>query len=285
MLPAFVDLHCHWRTPGFEYKEDIATGSMAAAAGGYTFVNLMPNTKPVCSSAAQAAMVEQKAAEVGLCDVNQTVSITENFDGSFIGDVETRLNGEGRLVGSLDSINLVGQFVADGRLKIKPLNTVYQLRNDTIRLLPDNIMFSNDTIYDRVGNIAIVNGALRHKHLTRLTYDLDIALKNLLCYDTHGYDNGATFYGTAYATGNCSIKGRSGRLDIDLDVTPEKGSFIEYDAASPEAISDQQFITWHDKTLRPDNNAMNNDDAAADDYGNISSSRKSANIRKQPLLS
>ena len=81
VLPAFVDLHCHWRTPGFEYKEDIETGSRAAAAGGYTFVNLMPNTKPVCSSAAQAAMVEQKAAEVGLCDVNQTVSITENFDG------------------------------------------------------------------------------------------------------------------------------------------------------------------------------------------------------------
>ena len=45
VLPAFVDLHCHWRTPGFEYKEDIATGSMAAAAGGYTFVNLMPNTQ------------------------------------------------------------------------------------------------------------------------------------------------------------------------------------------------------------------------------------------------
>ena len=84
VLPAFVDLHCHWRTPGFEYKEDIATGSMAAAAGGYTFVNLMPNTKPVCSSAAQAAMVEQKAAEVGLCDVNQTVSITENLDGKTI---------------------------------------------------------------------------------------------------------------------------------------------------------------------------------------------------------
>ena len=57
VLPAFVDLHCHWRTPGFEYKED---------------------------SAAQAMQVEQKAAEVGLCDVNQTVSITENFDGKSI---------------------------------------------------------------------------------------------------------------------------------------------------------------------------------------------------------
>ena len=56
VLPAFVDLHCHWRTPGFEYKEDIETGSRAAAAGGYTFVNLMPNTKPVCSSAALHAL-------------------------------------------------------------------------------------------------------------------------------------------------------------------------------------------------------------------------------------
>ena len=89
VLPAFVDLHCHWRTPGFEYKEDIATGSAAAAAGGYTFVNLMPNTKPVCSSAAQAAEVEQKAAEIGLCDANQTVSITENFDGKTLDHLKT----------------------------------------------------------------------------------------------------------------------------------------------------------------------------------------------------
>ncbi len=89
VLPAFVDLHCHWRTPGFEYKEDVETGSRAAAAGGYTFVNLMPNTKPVCSSAAQAMQVEQKAAEVGLCDVNQTVSITENFDGVSIDHLKT----------------------------------------------------------------------------------------------------------------------------------------------------------------------------------------------------
>ena len=59
VLPAFIDTHCHWRTPGFEYKEDIATGSAAAAAGGYTFVNLMPNTKPVCSSAEIAHAVDE----------------------------------------------------------------------------------------------------------------------------------------------------------------------------------------------------------------------------------
>ena len=89
VLPAFVDLHCHWRTPGFEYKEDIATGSAAAAAGGYTFVNLMPNTKPVCSSADIAHSVMAEAERIGLCAANQTVSITENFDGHTLDHLKT----------------------------------------------------------------------------------------------------------------------------------------------------------------------------------------------------
>ena len=89
VLPAFVDLHCHWRTPGFEYKEDIATGSAAAAAGGYTFVNLMPNTKPVCSSADIAHSVMAEAERIGLCAANQTVSITQNFDGRTLDHLKT----------------------------------------------------------------------------------------------------------------------------------------------------------------------------------------------------
>ena len=89
LLPGFIDLHCHWRTPGFEYKEDIATGSAAAAAGGYTFVNLMPNTKPVCSSGEQAHAIMAQAEQTGLVGVNQTVSITENFDGKTLDHLKT----------------------------------------------------------------------------------------------------------------------------------------------------------------------------------------------------
>ena len=61
LLPAFIDLHCHFRTPGFEYKEDIDSGSRAAARGGYTFVNCMANTRPVCSSAAIAQSIMDDA--------------------------------------------------------------------------------------------------------------------------------------------------------------------------------------------------------------------------------
>ncbi|MCI2047335.1 MAG: dihydroorotase [Faecalibacterium sp.] len=89
VLPAFIDLHCHWRTPGYEYKEDLETGSRAAAAGGYTFVNLMPNTNPVMSDAAAAHALMEKVETIGLCGANQTVSITENFDGHTLDHLKT----------------------------------------------------------------------------------------------------------------------------------------------------------------------------------------------------
>lgn len=171
----------------------------------------------------------------------------ESFCGEFMDNVKAKANGELRLHGPLDAINLTGEIVADGNMLITPINVSYSLANDTIRFLPDNIVFRADTIRDRNGNIGIVNGTLHHKNLSNLTYDIRIKTHNLLCYDTNSYGEDS-FYGTAYGTGVCDIQGRDGRIDIDIEITPEKNSFIEYDAASPDAIADQQFITWHDRT-------------------------------------
>ncbi len=56
VMPGFVDLHCHLREPGQEYKEDIETGTLAAAYGGFTGVACMPNTRPVNDDAASPAI-------------------------------------------------------------------------------------------------------------------------------------------------------------------------------------------------------------------------------------
>ena len=57
VLPGFCDVHVHFREPGFSYKETIATGSAAAAAGGYTAVCTMPNLNPVPDSAAHLTSI------------------------------------------------------------------------------------------------------------------------------------------------------------------------------------------------------------------------------------
>lgn len=84
LMPSFIDTHAHFRDPGFEYKEDIESGSKAAVRGGYTTVTLMPNTKPVCSSKEVLDYVVNKGKEVDLVDLYQTVSITKNLSGEEI---------------------------------------------------------------------------------------------------------------------------------------------------------------------------------------------------------
>lgn len=79
--PAFVDLHVHFREPGQEWKEDIASGSAAAAAGGYGAVVAMPNTNPAVDAGYLAEYIANRGAEVGLCDVFVAGAITEGRAG------------------------------------------------------------------------------------------------------------------------------------------------------------------------------------------------------------
>lgn len=65
ILPGLVDMHCHLREPGYEYKEDIDSGTRAAAAGGFTSVACMPNTDPTLDSAASIRYVRERGLAVG----------------------------------------------------------------------------------------------------------------------------------------------------------------------------------------------------------------------------
>ena len=62
LLPGLIDMHVHLREPGHEYKETIETGTLAAAAGGFTAVACMPNTRPVNDNAAVTRFILEKAA-------------------------------------------------------------------------------------------------------------------------------------------------------------------------------------------------------------------------------
>ncbi len=94
LLPAFTDLHVHFRDPGFTYKEDVVTGSKAAIRGGFTAVNLMPNTKPVCSNMEIVKEVERRVEEVGLITANQTLSMTKDLQGEDFNHLKSLKKGE-----------------------------------------------------------------------------------------------------------------------------------------------------------------------------------------------
>ncbi len=89
VMPGLIDLHVHFRDPGLTYKEDIETGSRAAAKGGFTTVCCMPNTKPPIDSVETVKYIVDKSSEVGLTNVLPVGAVTMQMAGKEITDIET----------------------------------------------------------------------------------------------------------------------------------------------------------------------------------------------------
>jgi len=171
------------------------------------------------------------------------IDFMQSFTQSFLSKVEGHTEGAVRLFGPLDAINLTGELVLNGMAHVKPTGCTYQLRNDTIRMVPNEVVFASCPIYDINDHRGIVTGGIHHDCLTNLTYDLFINAENLLAYDFPDFGDD-TFYGTVYGTGDIAIHGRSNEVVIDMNVTPQENSVFVYNAADPDAVSNQEFIHW-----------------------------------------
>ena len=191
--------------------------------------------------------------DLGIKAEGTHIDFVHSFTKSFLSKVEGQSNGSVRLFGPLDEINLTGELVANGLVHVKPTGCTYQLRNDTIRMIPNEVEFVNCSIYDIHDRQGIMTGGIHHDCLTNLTYDLFINAQNLLAYDFPDFGDD-TFYGTVYGTGDIAIHGRSNEVVIDMNVTPEENSVFVYNAADPDAVSNQEFIHWGitDRTLSSD---------------------------------
>jgi dihydroorotase len=87
VCPGFIDMHVHLREPGFEYKEDIASGTRAAAAGGFTTICCMPNTDPVIDNATVASFVRERARKSGVVNVLPIGSISKRQEGKELSEM------------------------------------------------------------------------------------------------------------------------------------------------------------------------------------------------------
>lgn len=87
LLPGMIDLHCHLRDPGYEYKEDIISGTRAAAAGGFTSVLCMANTSPVNDCGAVTKYIVDKARQAGFCKVYPYGAVSKKLEGKEIAEM------------------------------------------------------------------------------------------------------------------------------------------------------------------------------------------------------
>ena len=91
ILPGLVDMHCHLREPGYEYKEDIESGTKSAAAGGFTSISAMANTNPPIDNGGMVNFIKSRAKEVGIVKVYPIATITKGLQGKEITEIENSM--------------------------------------------------------------------------------------------------------------------------------------------------------------------------------------------------
>ncbi|MBE7012532.1 MAG: dihydroorotase [Ruminococcaceae bacterium] len=121
VVPGLVDMHCHLREPGFEYKEDIASGTKSALGGGFTSVACMPNTKPAIDTAETVKFILDKAEAAGMANVFPIGAISKGLGGADATDIEA-LKEAGVVAVSDD-----GRPVENSAMMLDAMRKAYQL--------------------------------------------------------------------------------------------------------------------------------------------------------------
>ena len=117
VMPGLIDLHVHFREPGFEHKETIRTGARAAARGGFTTICCMPNTKPVVDCTDMVDYIVNKAKDVTDINILPIAAITANQEGEYITDFE-QLKKHGAIAVSEDGKSVMNARVARQAMRL-----------------------------------------------------------------------------------------------------------------------------------------------------------------------
>ena len=171
VAPGLVDVHVHFRDPGFLYKEDIETGAKAAAKGGFTTVVLMANTKPIVDNEETLAYVLEKGKTTDI-HVETCCSVSKEFKGQELCDYEKLLE-KGAVGFTDDGIPLLDEaLVTEAMTRLSKLQVPISLHEEDPNLITNNGI-NRGVASEHFG----IGGSPREAEVTMVARDIEIAKK------------------------------------------------------------------------------------------------------------
>ncbi len=171
VAPGLVDVHTHFRDPGFEYKEDIDTGAKAAAAGGYTTVIMMCNTKPTIDNVDTLSYVLNKGKETGI-HVESCGAVSFGLKGEKLTDMDA-LAKAGAIGFTDDGIPLMDEAILrEAMAKTAAMNMPISLHEEDASLITNNGV-NRGKASEHFG----IGGSPRDAEISLIERDLQIALE------------------------------------------------------------------------------------------------------------
>ncbi|MCL1890441.1 MAG: dihydroorotase [Coriobacteriia bacterium] len=170
ITPGLVDMHVHLRDPGYEYKEDLASGGAAAAKGGFTAVLGMPNTKPIIDTGSRVRAVNEKAREATRTKILVSGSLTSGLKGEALSEM-----GDMHAAGAV-AFTDDGRGVQDNSLMLRAMEYVKQFGAPVLTHCQDE-----ELVADGVVNEGAVSTRLGLAGWPALGEELEIARDIALC--------------------------------------------------------------------------------------------------------
>lgn len=175
-------------------------------------------------------------------------------------DFQGRATGYCRIFGPFKAVDLEGDFMLDHvDCKLPMLGTSYKIYQDSVHIKPGEISvqallrdkfathpaqpYVASANKNNIPHTALLKGTFRHDHFKDLTFELNVDANNFLGYDFKDFGENS-FYATCFASGDISLRGIPGRLVVDIDAMPEKGTVFTYNVSTPEALTEAGFITF-----------------------------------------
>jgi len=169
---------------------------------------------------------------------------------SILSNINVTADGDIRLFGPFDKLNLEGDALINGACTVNLLQTRYFI-NDSIHIRPGKIKFDQVKIADSEGHTGSINGVLNHTYLRDMFYNFRFESNNLLVNDTDA-NTDLPFYGHIYASGYATLWGQNGVLHTNASLKTNKNSKFFYVLSAKEDSYNTNFIAFHDKTPKID---------------------------------
>lgn len=175
------------------------------------------------------------------------VEFLKPFMAAFTSDVGGRASGRVKLYGTFKDIDLAGNVYADSISMKVDYTNVYYHGSDSVYIRPGVIEIPEFKLYDKYGNAALLIGTVRHRYFHDPEFEFKMSeANNLLAFDTNPHIN-PDWYGTIYASGGGSLRGRPGYISMLMDVTTASGSDFTFMLSETQTAGDFSFLTFSDK--------------------------------------